>query len=60
ATLEDLPALAAAAGIGPPATLVVGEVAALADKLAGGWLDRGERLADALDALDTGSGPPAR
>jgi uroporphyrin-III C-methyltransferase len=42
ATLEDLPALAAAAGIGPPATLVVGEVAALADALAAGrWLDRG-------------------
>jgi hypothetical protein len=29
--------LAAAAGIGPPATLVVGEVASLADTLAGGW-----------------------
>ncbi len=36
ATLDDLPALAAAAGIGPPATLVVGRVAALADLLAGG------------------------
>jgi len=30
-TLEDLPTLAAAASIGPPATLVVGEVAALSD-----------------------------
>jgi uroporphyrin-III C-methyltransferase len=57
ATLEDLPALAAAAGIGPPATLVVGEVASLADTLAGGWLERGTPL---LDALDTSSGGPAR
>ncbi len=32
-TLTDLPALAAAASIGPPATLVVGEVAALANAL---------------------------
>ncbi len=32
-TLTDLPALAAAASIGPPATLVVGAVAALADEL---------------------------
>jgi len=41
ATLEDLPALAAAAGIGPPATLVVGRVASLADSLAAGhWLDQ--------------------
>jgi uroporphyrin-III C-methyltransferase len=55
ATLEDLPALAAAAGIGPPATLVVGEVAALADSLAQErWLDREVR------ALDTSSGGPAR
>jgi uroporphyrinogen III methyltransferase / synthase len=34
-TLADLPALAAAATIGPPATLIVGEVAAL-----GGSADR--------------------
>ena len=33
-TLADLPALAAAAVIGPPATLVVGDVAALAHELA--------------------------
>jgi uroporphyrin-III C-methyltransferase/precorrin-2 dehydrogenase/sirohydrochlorin ferrochelatase len=33
-TLTDLPTLAAAAAIGPPATLVVGEVAALAHELA--------------------------
>jgi uroporphyrin-III C-methyltransferase len=33
-TLEDLPALARAATIGPPATLVVGPVAALAHELA--------------------------
>ena len=33
-TLTDLPALAAAAAIGPPATLVVGDVAALAHDLA--------------------------
>ena len=32
-TLDDLPALAAAASIGPPATLVVGAVAALAKEL---------------------------
>jgi uroporphyrin-III C-methyltransferase len=57
ATLGDLPALAAAAGIGPPATLVVGEVAALADTLAGGLGDRGEPR---LGVLDTSSGPPAR
>src|SRR6266496_5617097 len=36
----------------PPATLVVGEVASLADELAGGWLDP--------DVLDTSSGGPAR
>ena len=42
-TLQDLPALAAAASIGPPATLVVGAVAAFANKLsleagpAAGW-----------------------
>jgi uroporphyrin-III C-methyltransferase len=34
ATLQDLPALARAAAIGPPATLVVGPVAALAHELA--------------------------
>jgi siroheme synthase len=33
ATLQDLPALAAAVPIGPPATLVVGQVAALAHEL---------------------------
>ena len=33
-TLADLPALAAAVSIGPPATLVVGAVVALADELA--------------------------
>jgi uroporphyrin-III C-methyltransferase len=33
-TLADLPALAAAAGIGPPATLIVGEVAALPRQVA--------------------------
>ncbi len=67
ATLEDLPALAAAAGIGPPATLVVGEVAALADALAAGrWLDR-EAVPDPPEhplgvpgKLDTSSGGPAR
>jgi len=32
-TLAELPALAAAAAIGPPATLIVGEVAALADTI---------------------------
>ena len=36
-TLEDLPALAATAAIGPPATLVVGEVAAYAHDLA--WIE---------------------
>jgi uroporphyrin-III C-methyltransferase len=35
-TLEELPALARAATVGPPATLVVGEVAALAAELS--WL----------------------
>ncbi len=35
-TLEDLPALAGAVSIGPPATLVVGAVAALATELAPG------------------------
>ena len=33
-TLSDLPVLAAAASMGPPATLVVGAVAALAHELA--------------------------
>jgi siroheme synthase len=33
-TLDDLPALAAAAAIGPPATLIVGPVASLARELA--------------------------
>jgi siroheme synthase len=33
-TLAELPALALAASIGPPATLVVGEVASLASRLA--------------------------
>ena len=33
-TLADLPALAAAVSIGPPATLVVGAVAAIASELA--------------------------
>ncbi len=37
-TLEDLPTLAAAAAIGPPATLVVGQVAAFAHELA--WVSR--------------------
>jgi siroheme synthase len=36
-TLAELPALAAAVSIGPPATLVVGAVAALANELA--WRD---------------------
>ncbi len=35
-TLEDLPTLARAATVGPPATLVVGEVAALAQQLS--WI----------------------
>ena len=35
-TLEELPALARAATVGPPATLVVGEVATLASELS--WL----------------------
>src|SRR6266536_1832705 len=66
ATLDDLPALAAAAGIGPPATLVVGRVAALADLLA--W--RGAGSPDGVDetgetagagrVLDTESARPAR
>jgi uroporphyrin-III C-methyltransferase len=34
-TLADLPALASAASIGPPATLVVGAVAAISEELAG-------------------------
>jgi uroporphyrin-III C-methyltransferase len=45
-TLSKLPALAARAGIGPPATLVVGRVAALADTLA--WFQ--ERPAQAAGA----------
>ena len=40
-TLADLPALAAAAAVGPPATLVVGPVAALAHQLA--WAGAGAR-----------------
>src|SRR6266536_1888842 len=66
ATLDDLPALAAATGIGPPATLVVGRVAALADLLA--W--RGAGSPDGVDetgetagagrVLDTESARPAR
>jgi siroheme synthase len=35
-TLEELPALARAATVGPPATLVVGEVASLASELS--WM----------------------
>jgi uroporphyrin-III C-methyltransferase len=35
-TLDDLPALAAAVSIGPPATIVVGEVAALSSQLSSG------------------------
>jgi uroporphyrin-III C-methyltransferase len=35
-TLQDLPTLARAAAIGPPATLVIGEVAALSEELA--WI----------------------
>ena len=55
ATLADLPALAASAGIGPPATLVVGEVASLADALAGGrWPDQD------VGVLDTSFDGPAR
>ena len=38
-TLEDLPALAAAASIGPPATLVVGQVVRLPGTLPG-WESR--------------------
>jgi siroheme synthase len=33
-SLADLPALATAAGIGPPATLIVGEVASLPRQVA--------------------------
>jgi len=59
ATLGDLPALAAAAGIGPPATLVAGEVAALADLLARApEADAGP--VEAARVLDSSSGPPAR
>jgi len=55
ATLADLPALAASAGIGPPATLVVGEVASLADVLAAGrWPDQD------VGVLDTSFDGPAR
>jgi uroporphyrin-III C-methyltransferase len=36
-TLSELPALAAGAGVGPPATLVVGKVAALAETLS--WFE---------------------
>jgi len=39
-TLSTLPEVAAAAGIRPPALLIVGEVVALADKLA--WFNRAE------------------
>ena len=45
ATLEELPALAAAAGIGPPATLLVGAVAAVPAETAA--------LAAPLAQLDT-------
>ena len=44
-TLETLPALALAASIGPPATLVVGEVAAFAEAL-GSARRTGSMLAD--------------
>jgi uroporphyrin-III C-methyltransferase len=45
-TLDELPALARAASIGPPATLVVGDVAALAQQLAPDAADlRTERAA---------------
>src|SRR6266511_2736282 len=55
AALADLPALAASAGIGPPATLVVGEVASLADVLAAGrWPDQD------VGVLDTSFDGPAR
>jgi uroporphyrin-III C-methyltransferase len=59
ATLEDLPALAAAAGIGPPATLVAGEVAALADLLARAP-EANAGPVEAARVLDSSSGPPAR
>lgn len=39
-TLEDLPALATAASIGPPATLVVGRVVRLARDTLAGWESR--------------------
>jgi uroporphyrin-III C-methyltransferase/precorrin-2 dehydrogenase/sirohydrochlorin ferrochelatase len=39
-TLEDLPAMAAAASIGPPATLVVGQVVRLARDTLPGWETR--------------------
>ena len=39
-TLTTLPDVAAAAGIRPPALLIVGEVVALADKLA--WFNRAQ------------------
>jgi uroporphyrin-III C-methyltransferase len=56
-TLGDLPELAAAASIGPPATLVVGAVAALASDLT--WLPG--RAADARDpSVRVAAHPPAR
>jgi uroporphyrin-III C-methyltransferase len=61
ATLADLPALAVAAGIGAPATLVVGEVASLADLLARGWADRAAPAAPGhpLGVPRTPPDPPA-
>ncbi|MGH2594528.1 MAG: uroporphyrinogen-III C-methyltransferase, partial [Actinomycetota bacterium] len=48
-TLEDLPALATAVSIGPPATLVVGAVAALATELSSMGTDRRVPVGSPID-----------
>ena len=63
-TLASLPGLARAARIGPPATLVVGEVAALARELA--WIHGDDRVrrspasGDQAPDLTVAPGPPPR
>jgi uroporphyrin-III C-methyltransferase len=56
-TLETLPALALAASIGPPATLVVGEVAAFAEILGAG---QGKPVASPAWTTPTTSSPSTR
>lgn len=51
-TLADLPTLARAAAMGPPATLVLGEVAALAHELA--WVPGSRALRDSTDRSPAG------